>query len=481
MIASDNQHGQPAFSVRQVELSYVLVADADAGRTAACLESIKPFTVGALVARDGDEAAGILRRFGPPILLIIDLSLPRKDALALIEIVRRADRGRTGIIAWSASRELREFAAHRLAGLNVRVLGGAVAPAVLRGAIERVLRRGTTTHAPPPSSRVSTTLADDDVHETMTALAEQARQLCGTPGVAVYLKAAGETKFRASITWTSDEPIPHSPYYLPRVFGWILETGEALVSPDLATQPLSNVSLTTLQDVVRGLVAVPIVSGDQQIVGTICVFDVKPLTIGGVEVEALKALGRGVSLRPASAPIDPEAHPLPLFVPEPAATQPDDAIEPITLDAPTALLDRRSGSLAIARELARVRRERHHLSVVLFDVDALGAAGGRAVEESIRDPLAVVGDTLTKTIRGSDLAIRWSHEELLVVLPGLSEAEAHQVAERVRAGMQAGARHRFAVAGGVAELLAGDTLDTVVTKANEKVRLARERGHNRIG
>ena len=476
MGASNNQHGHPVFSVREVELSYVLVADADVRRTAACLESIKPFTVGALVARDGDEAAGILRRFGPPILLIIDLSLPRNDALALIEIVRRADRGRAGIIAWSSSRELREFAAHRLAGLDVRVLGGAVAPAVLRGAIERVLRRSTVTHT---SSPLPTTSAENDVHQTMRELAEKARQLCGAAGVAVYLKAATETKFRAAFTWTSDEPIPYSPYYLPRVFGWILETGEALVSPDLTTHPLPAAAGTILPDVVRGLVAVPIVNGDQQIVGTICVFDVKPLMVGDVEVEALKALGRSFS--PATVPMRLDVRSSPPRGPQPAAIQHDDAVEPTSLDAPTALLDRRNGSLAIARELARVRRERHHLSVVLFDVDALGAAGGRAAEESIRDPLAVVGDTLTKTIRGSDLAIRWSHEELLVVLPGLSEGEARQVAERVRAGMQAGARHRFAVAGGVAELLADDTLDSVVTKANEKVRLARERGHNRIG
>ena len=475
MSASDNQ---PAFSVREVELSYVLVADADVQRTAACLESIKPFAVGALVARDGDEAGGILQRFGPPILLLIDLSLPRKEALTLIEIVRSADRGRTGIIAWSSSRELREFAAHRLAGLNVHVLGGAVAPAVLRGAIERVLRRGTATQTSPPPS---TTLADAGVHQTMTELAEKARQLCGAAGVAVYLKAAAETTFRAAVTWTSDEPIPHSPYYLPRVFGWILETGEALVNPDLTIRPLPNVAGATLPDVVRGLVAVPIVSGDQQIVGTICVFDVKPLVVGDVEVEALKALGRGVTLRPANVPMRAETRLQPLLGPETAATEREGSVEPPSFDAPTALLDRHSGLLAIARELARVRRERHHLSVVLFDVDALGAAGGRAVEESIHDPLVAVGDTLTKTIRGSDLAIRWSQEELLVVLPGLSEAEARRVAERVRAGMQAGARHRFAVAGGVAELLAGDTLDTVVIKANEKVRLARERGHNRIG
>ena len=79
------------------------------------------------------------------------------------------------------------------------------------------------------------------------------------------------------------------------------------------------------------------------------------------------------------------------------------------------------------------------------------------------------------------MAIQWNRDELLVVLPGLSGAEARQVAERVRAAMQAGARHRVSVAGGVAELLADETVESAVERANEKVRLARERGHNRVG
>ena len=93
-----------------------------------------------------------------------------------------------------------------------------------------------------------------------------------------------------------------------------------------------------------------------------------------------------------------DVHPPALLGPEPAAAQRDDFVEPPSLDAPTALLDRHSGSLAVARELARLRREQHHLSVVLFDVDVVGATTGRAVEESIRDLLAVVGDTLTSRL-----------------------------------------------------------------------------------
>src|SRR6185295_13744771 len=96
-------------------------------------------------------------------------------------------------------------------------------------------------------------------------------------------------------------------------------------------------------------------------------------------------------------------------------------IEPPHVPAPTpaasssaamALLDRRDGNLAIARELARVRREQRHLSVVLFDVDSV-TASSEPIRESQHDLVATVAETLTSAVRGSDLAIRWSREEVL--------------------------------------------------------------------
>jgi len=70
--------------------------------------------------------------------------------------------------------------------------------------------------------------------------------------------------------------------------------------------------------------------------------------------------------------------------------------------------------------------------------------------------------------------------QLLLVLPGLPGAEARTVAERVRAAMQAGGRHRVAVAGGVAELETDEQFSTVVSRARAKVAQARVRGNNRV-
>jgi len=477
----------PGRDPNRVELPYVLVADTNVERAAMCLDAIRPFKAGVLVARDGEEAARILERFGPPILLIVDLSLARRDGFAVIEGLRAQRLGRTEIIAWAAFRELSEFAAQRLSGLNVRVLRGGAPADVVQAAVERAFERHSSTASP---ADVVTMPSAEELHEMMAALAEKARQLVRTPGVAVYLRAPAATQFRASVTWTSDSPIPHSPYYMPRVFGWILETGESLVLPDLATQPLSDVPTSTLQDVVRGLVAVPITGPNGQIVGTICVFDLKPLVLSDLDVDALKALGRSVTFgkseqrdaeadMPQPSPPEPIAPPFswsavggaagafPRVEPPPSEPAPGPAIP---------LLDRPNGEFAAARELARARREERQVSAILFSVSRPGA--GPSAQRD--DPAALVGQTLIKVIRESDVPIRWAADEVLLVLPGLGLDDARRVAERVRAALQAGTGHRAAVSAGGAELLGAETFGALVTRARERVQLALEHGHNRV-
>jgi len=463
----------PSTAGRAGELAYVIVADTEEPRIAVCLAALKPYNLGVLVARNGDEALGLLRRFGAPILLLVDLSLPAPDGFAVIEAVRQG--GRTEIIAWSSLRGLREFAVHRLHGDHVRVLSGAVAPGVVHRAIERALRSREAAEA--------TARSVDHVDEMMGALAAKAGTLCQTAGATVYMKAAGETEFRTVTKWDCEEAVPHAPADLPRVFDWIVKTGEALVLPDLSRQRASGVPALRLRDTLRGLVAVPVVNPDQQTIGMLCVFDVRPFRFDGTDIDALKALGRGVSIESGSHTAAEVVPPRSREVGPPIAPpEPPDVLSPAPFASPSApivLLDRRDGNLAIARELARVRREQRNLSVILFDVNSITTVTETS-RESARDLVETVAETLTGAVRGSDLAIKWSREELLVVLAGLDAETARRVAERVRAAMQAGARHPVAVSGGVAELMAEDTFESVMARANQQARLAKARGHNRV-
>jgi GGDEF domain-containing protein len=106
------------------------------------------------------------------------------------------------------------------------------------------------------------------------------------------------------------------------------------------------------------------------------------------------------------------------------------------------------------------------LSVVLFEIAPLG--DNSELGESVQH----ASDALLRTIRQSDLPIRWSGHEFVVVLPGLSGRGADAVAERVRAALQASADDRVAVAGGVAKLEGDESFGDVVSRARERAHLS---------
>jgi GGDEF domain-containing protein/CheY-like chemotaxis protein len=426
-----------------------------------------------LIARDGEQAARAIERFGPPALLIVDLELPVKNGFTLIEAVRKDERRHPGIVAWASSRAMREYASARLAGLGVRVMSDAASPSVIRAAIAHALEPEEFDVTPEPAAD------PEELRHRMDDLATRARQISGAAGVAIYMRPPGDTRFRASFSWASDDVMPHSPTHLPRAFDRITRAGESVLIRDVTLDP-DRIDADDLHDGVRGLAGVPIVA-DGELMGAICVFDVKPLPIDDRTLASLRALGddQVEPPKPVAAP------PAPAGVFRDRASDRDPSINGVAADAklritsvdwPPSLLERQGGEFAVARELARARREGHQLSVILFDV----AAADEPVPAVDDASLEVVSETLLRAIRQSDLPIKWSSSELLVVLPGLSDQQARSVAERVRAALHAGSRHRLAIAGGVAELKSDERFGDVVDRARERVAMARGRGHNRV-
>ena len=465
------------FESRTESLRYVLVADTDVERGDACLEAIKPFGLGVLIAREAEEAVRIVRRFGPPTLLIVDLALPKPDGFAVIDAVQRPPRASTPVIAWAPSREVREFAAHRLAGLNVRVLDGAAAPLVLRGAIERALQANGTIEPGESTADPS----PEDLNEAMTALSEQAMRLTHVSGAAVYLKVPHDPQLHATITWKYDEPAADTLDFLPHVAAHIMRTGNPLIVADASVHAVDRPPLPRL-GAVRGFAAVPVTGTDGIVIGAVCVFDLKPMVMTAGDVEKLKAIGRGHSTGPSAAadaasPVERPAASRSAQPPPPANIEP--IVNRKLVDWPATLMDRRHGLHAIAREWALANRHEHAFSIVLFRVDRL-TADGRPTNVLDEEGLAKLASTLTRVMRASDAAIRWSGVELLLLLPALGQREAHRVAERIRATMQAAAGFGLAVCGAVVELSRDDTPQSLMTRAYQKVQAAREHGHNRV-
>ncbi len=144
-----------------------------------------------------------------------------------------------------------------------------------------------------------------------------------------------------------------------------------------------------------------------------------------------------------------------------------------SVDALTSLPDRLSAEHQLRRELARAKRYREPLSLVLFDLDRFDevnerhgcACGDRMLREIAR---LLVGfpnagrelSGLALCFRETDLATRFGPDSFLVVLPATAQEGAFQAAERFLAGLR---QHRFSASSGGAPVASVTASAAVVT------------------
>ena len=158
--------------------------------------------------------------------------------------------------------------------------------------------------------------------------------------------------------------------------------------------------------------------------------------------------------------------------------------EAANTDHLTRLLNRRGGQLAIAREVARARRDRSPLAFAMFDVDrfkrindTLGHGAGDRV-------IAAVTGAVSASVRGYDLPIRWGGEEVLVVLPGAELSDARAVCERVRAAVAAlrlDGIPPVTISAGVALLAPSEaSAEEAIARADEQLYQAKAGGRDRV-
>ena len=130
--------------------------------------------------------------------------------------------------------------------------------------------------------------------------------------------------------------------------------------------------------------------------------------------------------------------------------------------------------------MAKVMRHAQLLAGTGYDVAKLLVLRKLCHAAGDRDVLDNVADTLIRAVRPTDLPIRWSGSEFLLVLPGLAVGSAKIVAERIRAAMHARGTDRVAIAGGVAQLAQHEQFGDVIARAREQLSVAHDLGHNRI-
>jgi diguanylate cyclase (GGDEF)-like protein len=157
-------------------------------------------------------------------------------------------------------------------------------------------------------------------------------------------------------------------------------------------------------------------------------------------------------------------------------------------DVLTGLPNRRALRRRLADEIHRASRYAVPVSLLVLDVDGLKrinddgghAAGDRAIRR--------VAQSITATLRGSDLGARWGGDEFAIIMPNATYAAAHHLGERLMIHLT---EHQdreihgpLTVSIGIAVFDPGAsshrTLEQVTRAADQALYAAKLSGRNRI-
>jgi two-component system cell cycle response regulator len=167
---------------------------------------------------------------------------------------------------------------------------------------------------------------------------------------------------------------------------------------------------------------------------------------------------------------------------------------------------RRSLSLALTDELTGLYNRRYvvaHLeellvrmgpegaadtALMMFDVDHFKAVNDQFGHPAGDDALRQLADRALRGVRSIDLVARLGGEEFVVVMPETDLSAATMVAERLRQSVGGepflihaiGERRPITISAGVAVAEPGDTVDTLLQRADDALYQAKNGGRNRV-
>lgn len=156
-------------------------------------------------------------------------------------------------------------------------------------------------------------------------------------------------------------------------------------------------------------------------------------------------------------------------------------------DELTGLYNRRYLDEFASREIEKAKRTRGEFSMIMLDLDhfklvndTLGHAGGDQA-------LIVIAKVCGSVVREADVVGRFGGEEILVLLPDTAASAARDIAEKMRAAIEAspiyfeGENIHLTASFGVASMSPScDTLKTILISADRALYKAKSSGRNRV-
>ncbi len=157
-----------------------------------------------------------------------------------------------------------------------------------------------------------------------------------------------------------------------------------------------------------------------------------------------------------------------------------------TVDPLTGALNRRSFNELFARSLKQTLRQRSALCLAVLDLDHFKIINDVQGHQAGDDALRQFSQMCLREARSTDIFARFGGEEFVLVLPDTDIEGARIILQRLLDGAGRlsmwGARGAFncQVSAGVAALREGDTLDTLLQRADRALYMAKDKGRNRV-
>jgi diguanylate cyclase (GGDEF)-like protein len=151
-----------------------------------------------------------------------------------------------------------------------------------------------------------------------------------------------------------------------------------------------------------------------------------------------------------------------------------------TMDGLTNVANRRLFDDTLSLEWRRAARTRLPLSLLIVDIDHFKRFNDRHGHQAGDECLRLVAQTLQSAVhRAADLVARYGGEEFAVLLPDTPSEHAHQLAEQIRAGVEALGRD-VTVSIGVTTCVASGEVAEFVGAADAALYEAKRAGRNRV-
>jgi diguanylate cyclase (GGDEF)-like protein len=142
----------------------------------------------------------------------------------------------------------------------------------------------------------------------------------------------------------------------------------------------------------------------------------------------------------------------------------------------TGLPNRRAWEERLPRELARARRDRQSVCVVMLDVDRFKDFNDREGHQAGDRLLKMCAASWANQLRATDVLVRYGGEEFSLVLTGCTLADARVLVERLRDAMPEGQT----VSAGIAEWDGVEPPAALVGRADTALYDAKRAGRHRI-